>query len=524
MMLDLWKHFLQVLFYIVHLYVFYGAYLIPFGRKIALKCAGTWSCHRRLTVDSTFGHQLDLSDGQWRDFRQYITLFVVVGVVSVLADRAFLFIMKALYPAHHKQHRLAVKMAVGLISVIIQHSYHSLIILILALIGFYVPRISSNRTLATVLVWAFALSILLFKESYRLLRYPQYAFLSVFFDPAWAGLYRWQLPANFLALRVLSYGIDHLRSKQPVAIESDGKDKPKNPADHMLSAEDDTLLNYLAYVLYAPLYMAGPVITFNAFILHSHTPYRSWNTWMYALRWIACYMVMEYMLNQFPVFAVLHSGLLPHLHVYEVAAVCYLLLKIMWLKFLLIWRFFRCWAMFDGVDPPENMLRCMSNNYSLEQFWKGWHASYNKWLVRYIYKPLGGSKYRIVTAFVIFFFVALWHDCEVHLLVWGAMNGVFYALEVLLKPLTGYHKRKELQDMSFWRTILCSVVSAGYILILMAVNLIGYSFGTGGMTTVTNKLLTYEGLKVVLFAVYVLAGGVHLMFYLQKIGLVKDFS
>ena len=64
------------------------------------------------------------------------------------------------------------------------------------------------------------------------------------------------------------------------------------------------------------------------------------------------------------------------------AGVAYMLLQLMWLKFLLIWRFFRLWAMLDGVFVPENMSRCMSNNYSVSQFWRGWHSSYNQWVVR----------------------------------------------------------------------------------------------------------------------------------------------
>ena len=31
----------------------------------------------------------------------------------------------------------------------------------------------------------------------------------------------------------------------------------------------------------------------------------------------------------------------------------------------LIWRFFRLWALLDGVDTIENMARCMSNNYTI---------------------------------------------------------------------------------------------------------------------------------------------------------------
>ena len=72
-----------------------------------------------------------------------------------------------------------------------------------------------------------------------------------------------------------------------------------------------------------------------------------------------------------------------------------MILKMMWLKFLLIWRFFRLVALIDGIDAPENMLRCMSNNFSLEGFWKGWHASFNKWIVKYMYVPMGGANQKL---------------------------------------------------------------------------------------------------------------------------------
>ena len=42
----------------------------------------------------------------------------------------------------------------------------------------------------------------------------------------------------------------------------------------------------------------------------------------------------------------------------------------------------------DGVDCPENMDRCVSNHYSLSGFWRSWHKSYNRWLMRYLYIPL----------------------------------------------------------------------------------------------------------------------------------------
>ena len=51
-------------------------------------------------------------------------------------------------------------------------------------------------------------------------------------------------------------------------------------------------------------------------------------------------------------------------------------------QLLIPWRFFRLWALLDGVDPPENMVRCMANNYSALGFWRSWHRSYNLWIVR----------------------------------------------------------------------------------------------------------------------------------------------
>jgi len=45
-------------------------------------------------------------------------------------------------------------------------------------------------------------------------------------------------------------------------------------------------------------------------------------------------------------------------------------LVLIWLKLLLIWRFFRIWALADGIETPENMIRYVINNYSALGFWR----------------------------------------------------------------------------------------------------------------------------------------------------------
>ncbi len=55
----------------------------------------------------------------------------------------------------------------------------------------------------------------------------------------------------------------------------------------------------------------------------------------------------------------------------EMAVVAYMTLKLMWIKFLLLWRFFRLWSMADGIEAPENMKvanHCICNVLSLSGY------------------------------------------------------------------------------------------------------------------------------------------------------------
>lgn len=76
----------------------------------------------------------------------------------------------------------------------------------------------------------------------------------------------------------------------------------------------------------------------------------------------------------------------------ELAMLGFWNLIVVWLKLLLPWRFFRAWSLLDGVDAPENMVRCMANNYSALGFWRAWHRSYNLWIVRCVGESLLNPK------------------------------------------------------------------------------------------------------------------------------------
>jgi D-alanyl-lipoteichoic acid acyltransferase DltB (MBOAT superfamily) len=235
---------------------------------------------------------------------------------------------------------------------------------------------------------------------------------------------------------------------------------------------------------------------------------------------MGCLLLLELLTSRFPFFAIAQSGLLPYLSIAEIAVVFYTILKLMWLKFLVMWRFFRLWALVDGLSPPENMTRCMSNNRSLEAFWRGWHSSYNKWLVRYIYRPCGGRASRLWSVWVIFLFVALWHDIELKLLLWGLLNAFFLVVEVYAKHVAATSTVMQSLPASLLQMV--AVLSGStYILVLIAVNLIGYSVGMGSITVVMQKVLTYEGAQVLVVSYYFLCVGVKLMMFIEELREVK---
>ena len=115
----------------------------------------------------------------------------------------------------------------------------------------------------------------------------------------------------------------------------------------------------------------------------------------------------------------------------------------------------------------------MSNNYTISNFWKGWHSSYNKWLIRYLYIPLGGSSYRYINVWVIFIFVAIWHDIEFKLLMWALLNSIFLVAEYIgtyLSTSPTLHHYGLRGNVKKSCSVLCGAV---YIVLLVGVNLIG---------------------------------------------------
>jgi protein-cysteine N-palmitoyltransferase HHAT len=144
---------------------------------------------------------------------------------------------------------------------------------------------------------------------------------------------------------------------------------------------------YIAYVLYAPLTIAGPIVSANAFMAQVfHHQWRISRNYIlfYVARWVLYVLVLELAIHHLFVFAAVNSGaFVTAIHNWLTVAQTmnfgFIVVELMWFKFLVIWRFFRLWCLLDNMQVPENMTGCINSNYTIRGFWRVWHSSFNRY-------------------------------------------------------------------------------------------------------------------------------------------------
>ncbi|PTX62933.1 alginate O-acetyltransferase complex protein AlgI [Kordia periserrulae] len=81
---------------------------------------------------------------------------------------------------------------------------------------------------------------------------------------------------------------------------------------------------------------------------------------------------------------------------------------------------------------------------SITEFWRRWHISLSTWLRDYLYIPLGGNRNGNTRTYINLMLVmllgGLWHGSSWNFVIWGAIHGVFLALERLANKKAFYQK------------------------------------------------------------------------------------
>ncbi len=84
-------------------------------------------------------------------------------------------------------------------------------------------------------------------------------------------------------------------------------------------------------------------------------------------------------------------------------------------------------ALMLNIDLPMNF-DSPYKAVSIRDFWKRWHMSLTKFLTRYIYIPLGGSRkgifFTYLNTMIVFLVSGLWHGANWTFILWGFLHGI----------------------------------------------------------------------------------------------------
>jgi alginate O-acetyltransferase complex protein AlgI len=250
-----------------------------------------------------------------------------------------------------------------------------------------------------------------------LIVFKYWNFLSglVFGSPAhnpvfWAGAFL-PLGISFFTFEFIHYAVDRYRGATPA-----GK-----------------FGEYLAFILFFPTMVAGPIKRYQDFQPKLANPSIIWDQdWQIGITRILVGLAKKFMI------ADLLTAFTNHLNHADIAAAQRWVLPI-WLFAYGMKIYFDFSAYSDiaigsarlfGIKVPENFdwpyLRT-----NISEFWRHWHMSLYKWLVDYVFIPLGGSRKNpprvYLNVLITMFISGLWHGAGLNFIVWGLWHGLLLA-------------------------------------------------------------------------------------------------
>lgn len=456
-----------------------------------------------------FGGLHDLSDPQYTAFRASLFLLMSVALAHILVGRFLERKEDAGAGAGSGWQRQSLwSIAAGLLFLTYCFRSQILFFLWVAALNFYC------KDLGVVATWGFNLFVLITSKYLG-----GYNFASVgapFLDTALGtAVVPWQVCFNISLCRFISFNCDCIWAHRGRTAPAVTPHEVSSPADYSNNSNknssnnlqrrrvvewmlvdrpthsldsDYSWLMYWTYVTYIPLFIGGPVLSYNAFAQQWTMPRTAWKAatrlhWKriggLCLEWLFWLAVLELLTQVFYYNGINDLELYRRTDVYptgtwspwEVAWGGWFTLNFMWMKFFVIWRFFRLWGILDGVDSPENMEKWINNNNTFRGFWRGWHSSLNLWIVRYVYLPLGGRHSQRWSIWVIFSFIAVWHDLWWRWVAWAWLNALFFVVEAWVLTVLASAGSVQRHRSSAWYEWAKYLLSGMNIVLLMVSNL-----------------------------------------------------
>jgi alginate O-acetyltransferase complex protein AlgI len=199
-------------------------------------------------------------------------------------------------------------------------------------------------------------------------------------------------------------------------------------------AEEGTVGEYMAFILFFPTMVAGPIKRYQDFLPKLRNISLDW-----VVDWQRGFTrILAGLVKKFAVADVL-TAYTNHLNIADIAQANRSVLPLWIFAYgIKIYADFSAYsdiaigsARIFGIKVPENFdWPYLQSNIS--DFWRHWHISLSTWLVDYVFIPLGGSRVRVPRIYanllVTMLVSGIWHGAGVNFIVWGLLHGIMLAV------------------------------------------------------------------------------------------------
>ena len=207
---------------------------------------------------------------------------------------------------------------------------------------------------------------------------------------------------------------------------------------------------YLAFILFFPTMVAGPIKRYQQFLPKLRAEPSPWsNDWHRGVTRILAGLAKKFAI------ADVMTAYTNHLNHTDLAVANRAILPVWLLAYgIKIYADFSAYsdiaigsARLFGIPIPENFdWPYLQTNIAM--FWRHWHMSLTSWLTDYVFIPLGGSRVKpsrvygnIVTTMLV---SGIWHGAGVNFVVWGLWHGVLLCIH------RAWRKLRPLPENSPW--------------------------------------------------------------------------
>lgn len=235
--------------------------------------------------------------------------------------------------------------------------------------------------------------------------------------------------------------------------------------------EAGAVQEYLAFILFFPTMVAGPIKRYQTFLPWLRNPSRDWaGDFERGITRILAGLAKKFCI------ADLMTAMTIHLNQTDVMAADRWVLALWLLAYgVQIYIDFSAYsdiaigsARLFGIRIEENF-NWPYRARDVAEFWSRWHISLTKWLIDYVYIPLGGSRHRrrvYANVLVTMLVSGLWHGAGANFLAWGLWHGLALCLHRLWTAWRTRAGWRPLPEPAAW-LLTFSTVMAGWAFFAM---------------------------------------------------------